>query len=285
MMGASARIYAATLPSLEFDRLALADAMDRLRDDSGANIFVNWRALEASGVNKDAPVSLHPPAADLGTTLRSLLDQVEASHRGVRLGFNLEEGAVVVSTRDDLAQNVETRVYDVRDLVDPDRFAASASAAPGLFSAKRTAPAPLRHWGIDDLFRPGMRGGSTASRTTALVQEMEKEVDPTSWRGAGGKIGAVRAISGQLVVTQTPENQAEIVYFLQQRRWRAGVAVFAARTVTLLVPTMLLALIPGVVMVRRHRVRRRMARGHCPTCDYDLRATPGRCPECGWGVS
>ena len=60
-MGASARIYATTLPSLEVDRLALADAMDRLRDGSGVRIVVNWRALEASGVNKDAPVSLHPP--------------------------------------------------------------------------------------------------------------------------------------------------------------------------------------------------------------------------------
>jgi hypothetical protein len=35
----------------------------------------------------------------------------------------------------------------------------------------------------------------------------------------------------------------------------------------------------GVAIIRH---RRRLGQNRCPTCAYDLRGTPGHCPECGW---
>jgi hypothetical protein len=46
-------------------------------------------------------------------------------------------------------------------------------------------------------------------------------------------------------------------------------------------PCLATAVLPATWLQRRWRRRNRFGPGFCPSCGYDLRATPHRCPECG----
>lgn len=61
-----------------------------------------------------------------------------------------------------------------------------------------------------------------------------------------------------------------------------GMAPSGARYVNIpyWLPAGLFVLWPAIVIPGVLR-RRRASRGLCPTCGYDLRASPDRCPECG----
>ena len=221
------------LPELRFDAIPFSDVVDFLRDVTGANIEVRWRTLEAAGIDRNTPVTIRLRDVRFSKALQSILADVGGGT--VKIGYTVGEGVVTISTEEELSKDVLTRVYDIRDLIIevPDFNQAPTFNLQN--QSSNTSGQGGGGGGGQSLFGGGGGGSggsqdSTNQRTRQqLVEDITKlitdTVSPDSWRDAGGTIGSIRELSGQLIVTQTPENQRLLQGLLEQLRETRAIQV------------------------------------------------------------
>jgi beta-lactamase regulating signal transducer with metallopeptidase domain len=216
------------LPEVNLEGMPLADVIEFLRDTGGVNIFVNWKALEAAGIDRKEPVTARMRNVRFSKALQVVLES--ASSQAAHIGYSADDGVVTVSTADDLAKNTLTRVYDIRDLLVMTPDFIPGEGLLGLSpTTKPSEPRPDQ---------PGDKRDEELRKTRAalvndVVQLITETVATDTWKDNGGSTGSVRELSGQLIVTQTPENHLELVRLLEQLRETKGVQVTVeARFVT-----------------------------------------------------
>jgi hypothetical protein len=189
------------LPELRFTQIPLGDAIDQVRESTGANIHVNWRALELLNVTRDMPTSLNLRDVTARRALKALLDETGV---GDFLTYYVDEGVIEVTTKEIADNKLLTRVYPVEDLVvEVPNFAGptfnlqqsnttsgggggGGGGGSGIFSGdSNTAP---------------LDATSKQQRADSLVKLITETVRPEVWRENGGT-ASVRYYNGHLIVT------------------------------------------------------------------------------------
>jgi hypothetical protein len=174
---------------LNFDGVGFNDVIDFLRDVSGANIFVDWKSLEAAGVDKNSPVT----ARMKNVRFDKAIDTILASAGGEgRLIYKADRGVISITAG-----------------AAP---ALAAAGAPGGAVAAGAAGSSSRHaYNVQELT------GGRGEREQAVVKMITGSVAPSSWKANGGS-GEAKFDGGKLVVTTTPENQKAVANLLEQVR-------------------------------------------------------------------
>jgi hypothetical protein len=89
-------LLARKLPEVKFDQTSVSDVIDHLRDVSGSNLVVDWRALESAGVKQNTNITLQLRNVSFRKALETAL--FLASGDRELLDYQADDGVILVST-------------------------------------------------------------------------------------------------------------------------------------------------------------------------------------------
>ena len=220
---------------IKVDNARLDNVIEYLRTLTGLNITVNWNALQAVGVAQDTPISLNLSSVRAEQALRLVLQQAGAGSFEP-VGFSINDGIVEISTVADLKRTVETRVYDIRDLLvqvpnfdDAPPFdlnqALSNTSSGGSTEGSRGGGQGGGGGGAQT--GGGIFGGADSSTPAEAGPTREEIVDQirtlvtttigdtTEWIE---QQSTLQELNGNLIVKTTPDNHREVLSLLAQLR-------------------------------------------------------------------
>ncbi len=244
---------------LRFDEMALADVLEFMQQATGVKMQVDWVALESTNIDRVTSVSLRAKDMHFGTALAKIISV------SPDLEYVTEGETIYISTRKALANSHRRRrAVNVGVLAEPWQDPRLNFGNIEFVSTPLpSGPTAFELVVLDRRWTFSARHGALCIGLTPSDPAQHCQIAPP-----------MRATKGS-----NPEVQIRFAGFSLVR----GFAPFSCWVVDLPLwcPLVLFAILPLLRERRSHTLRRRRLLGLCNVCGYDLRATPGRCPECG----
>jgi general secretion pathway protein D len=220
------------IADLKYNANSLTDVIENLRDQMGANIYVDWAALERASIARDAPVTARARDIKFSKALELIFKSVEGDDDEHKLGYTLDEGVITISTKKELNKNTSTRRYDINDLlfVAPDYTNApdlslqnatqGSGGGGGGGGGGQTNNQSIFNNAQGNQQNQTAAGGTREQRIDEIKSYIVQNVDFPSWKDNGGDTGSISSspLRAILLITQTPENQHKIVSVLDSLR-------------------------------------------------------------------
>lgn len=208
----------------------LVKIIDQLRVQHGLNVQVAWGVLDQAGVRKDRRIEMRLSDVPLSAVLDNLIREIDSD--GVAdLGWGVERGIVVITSKSALGRSTTLRVYDVRDLLESGyafrRFLNTPVLGLRTTGREQIGGEPIREKAGGGGMGGGGGGGgifgspgddpaqlSRMERIDQIVSLIQENVVPESWRDNGGDTGSISERDGVLLIEQTPQSHRRIARLL-----------------------------------------------------------------------
>lgn len=157
-------------------------------------VVINWRSLEAAGVDRKQPISLAVDSITAGQLLALLMQMMQADEPVV---YEITPWYVQLLTRSQALQRPELRIYDVMDLV----MAVPDFEAPS-FDLSQIVEANADQQALfeEDKLPPADPDDTQQQRGEALAELVAQTIEPDIWQRHGGEFCSIRYRAGMLIV-------------------------------------------------------------------------------------
>ncbi len=195
-------LYSTVIDPVEIDSAKARDAFRWWSNVTGIPLVINWREMEAAGVDPDMAVDLHLRAAPAVSVLALLMKSITVDQP---LLYEVNEHYIRIMTKAEADKDTVTLVYDIKDLItripnfpnapsfslnDALSNTSSGGSSGGAQSATTLFGDQVKE---EDLKTDTEKGEEIAN----LIREL---IEPTIWQELGGQHSSVRYFHGRLIV-------------------------------------------------------------------------------------
>lgn len=195
-------LHSTVIDPVEIDSAKARDAFRWWSNVTGIPLVINWREMEAAGVDPDMAIDLHLRSAPAVSVLALLMKSITVDQP---LLYEVNEHYIRIMTKAEADKDTVTLVYDIKDLI---------TRIPNFTNAPS--------FNLNDALSNTSSGGSSGgaqSATTLFGDQVKEEdtrteaekgeeianlirelIEPSIWQELGGQHSSVKYFHGRLIV-------------------------------------------------------------------------------------